>query len=403
VTVRQSTELLGLSQDRDGVTAALRGPDGASEQVRALFLAGCDGGGGIVRKEIDAAWEGRAQLGTIYNIFFRCDDFHAKSNPGVARHYCFAGVGPAGGAAGVIVTQDDLKHFAYHTMAPPDFDPAQLLRELTGLDISPHILHSAPWNQHLLVTDRHSRGRVFLAGDANHLYVPAGGLGMNTGIGDAINLSWKLAAVIQGWGGPALLESYGIERGAVARRNRDAVAWAIEGVIQWRGAYTPLVSDASPAGAKAREDFIRLADPANRRVYEMHGADLGYRYDSPVISAEDGSPPESDITVYRPTTWPGAHLPHVWLGPGAALYDRLSTAGFTLLHLGTTHANAQRLELAFRQAGAPFRMISLDDPQVRHVYERDFVLIRPDLHVVWRGNRLPDSPEKLAAIATGHA
>ena len=403
LTVLQSTEFLQLSQDDEGVDATLLQRDGSTQNVRCDYLVGCDGGGGTVRKQIDVALEGRSQLGTITNIFFRCEDLLEKSHVGLARHYGIARVGPAGGAAGVIVTQDDTKHFAFHTPVPDGYDPVELLREVTGLDIQPEILHAGPWTQHIVVAERHSVGRVFLAGDANHLYIPAGGLGMNTGIGDAANLAWKLAATLAGWGGPALLESYGVERSSVARRNSEAVTWALEGVFTWRGAYTELVHEDTAAGRAAREEFIRIADAGNRRVYEMHGADLGYRYQSAIISDAEGPPPSSPIQAYEPSTWPGAHLPHVWLSANDALYDRLNTRGYTLLSLASGNPDVAPLEAAIRATGAPLQVLRVSDERIREIFERDFLLLRPDLHVAWRADELPTDPVPLAATITGFA
>jgi hypothetical protein len=134
----------------------------------------------------------------------------------------------------------------------------------------------------------------------------------------------------------------------------------------------------------------------------MHGADLGYRYNSPVICSDEGPSPPSPITAFEPTTWPGAHLPHVWLSPGEALYDRIRTGGYTLLHLGSDAVDISAVTGAIRARGAPVDLIRIADPQIRRVYAREFVLVRPDLHVAWRGDRLPDDPVRLAAVVTGH-
>jgi len=254
----------------------------------------------------------------------------------------------------------------------------------------------------MLVAERHSLGRVFLAGDANHIYIPAGGLGMNTGIGDAINLGWKLAAVLRGWGGAGLLESYDHERGAVARRNLAAVSHAVDGVRQWRG--MPITEEIrldSAAGRAMREKFTREAEPLNRRVYEMHGADLGYRYVSPVICDEAGDPPANDTYRYQPSTWPGSHLPHVWVEPDVGLFDLLGP-GYTLLRLGDDVADSAPLAAAFAKRDVPLTILEIDSTAIREVYQKNLVLVRPDLHVVWRGDELPPDVTALAARVTGH-
>lgn len=401
VTVRQGTEFLGLSQDADGVTAEVQDRDGNVETLRARYLVGCDGGGSVVRKLLDIRLAGAAGLGTIFNIFFRCDDFIAKSKPGFARHYCFAGQSDGGGAAGTIVVQGDMKHLAMHIMTEPPEDPAALLRDVTGLDVEPEILFCQPWTQHMMVAERHMQGRVFLAGDANHLYIPAGGLGMNTGIADTANLGWKLAAALQGWAGPRLLDSYETERNAAALRNRSAAQWAVEGVIDWRGAFDPKCDEDSAEGRAALAAFKAKADALNRRVYEMHGADLGYRYESAVIDDAEGPPPASPIDRFEPSSHPGAHLPHVWLDDGRSLYDALPTDRFTLLDLAETPTDTSALAAEFDAIGAPFAVMRIDDARIRTIYQRDTLLVRPDFHVAWRGDALPVDAAALVARVTG--
>ncbi|HKZ74193.1 MAG TPA: FAD-dependent monooxygenase [Steroidobacteraceae bacterium] len=401
VTVHLGTELDSFDAGDEGLIAQLRLGDGSSENVHSRYLVGCDGGGSTVRKQLGIRLEGRSRIATVTNVFFRCDDLFEKSHVGPGRHYCFVGEGSGlGGVGGVLVVQDDRRHFALHTTAPADSDMADVIRRTTGLSVDPEILYVGEWTQHLLVAERYSAGRVFLAGDANHLYIPTGGLGMNTGIGDAIDLAWKLAGTLAGWGGPGLLASYGIERRGVALRNRDAVQWAMQGVLQWRAAFTRRVFEDSPVGRQAREDFVKLAAAGQARVYEMVGTELGYRYESPIVCQEPEPAPADEVSVYRSTTWPGARLPHVWLEDGSALLDRLGVA-YTLLRLGGARADTGRIEHAFRDIGAPLDVLDVPDEPARRVYERDLVLVRPDLHVVWRGNELPVDTLRLAAIATG--
>jgi hypothetical protein len=264
------------------------------------------------------------------------------------------------------------------------------------------MLSVGQWRQNLLVADSYSRGRIFLAGDAVHLMIPTGGLGMNSGVGDAIDLSWKLAATLRGWGGPGLLASYQIERRQIGVRNVEASRQASRGRRAWRAAYRPNIRDHTPEGAEARANLARIADVEQRKSNEMIGAELGYRYrDSPVIWPEPGDGPEDNFMKYVPTIWPGARLPHLWLAGGTALHDRIGD-GYTLLRLACTQADTSPLEQGFTALGAPLTVLAVDDGQARDLYGYDLLLLRPDLHVVWRGNRLPDDAAKLAAMATGH-
>jgi hypothetical protein len=264
------------------------------------------------------------------------------------------------------------------------------------------MLYVGEWKQNLLLADHYGKGRVFLAGDAVHLVIPTGGLGMNSGAGDAIDLGWKLAAALAGWGGPNLLKSYEIERRQVGERNVAASRFASQGRRKWRAEWRPNIRDNTPEGAATRANLARVADIEQRKSNEMIGAELGYRYvGSPVIWPEPGEGPPHDFIKYVPTTWPGARLPHVWLADGTAMQDRLGR-GYTLIRLGGTQADAAPLARAFQKFGAPFAVLDVPDENARDVYGRDFILVRPDLHVVWRGNAPPAEPEKLAAIATGH-
>jgi FAD binding domain len=265
-------------------------------------------------------------------------------------------------------------------------------------------LYVGEWKQNLLIAESYGEGRVFLAGDAVHLVIPTGGLGMNSGAGDAIDLSWKLAAVLQGWGGPKLLPSYTTERRRVGEYNVQASRFATMGRRRWRSMWRPNIRDATPEGARTRAELARVADIEQRKSNEMTGAELGYSYaGSPLIWPEPGEPPPQDFITYRPTTFPGARLPHTWLNDGTAMQDRIGyELAYTLLQLGGTQADVTPLVRAFGTIGAPLRVLDIADAAAREVYGYDLLLVRPDLHVAWRGNRLPADPARLAAMATGH-
>jgi 2-polyprenyl-6-methoxyphenol hydroxylase-like FAD-dependent oxidoreductase len=405
VEVRLGTALVNLSQDDAGVQVEIHSSvSGTTSTVQARYLVACDGAGSPVRQKLGIGLEGQTNLGTVTNVFFRCDDLLQKSQVPRARHYLFAGIDAVGGAAGTIVVQDDCRHFGSHLpiLPSPEIDFAAELRRLTSLDISPEILFVGRWTQNMQVAEEHGHGRVFLAGDANHIYIPAGGLGMNTGIGDTANLGWKLEAVLRGWGGPQLLGSYFSERGAAARRNIKAVAYAIEGVVKWRKIPPPAPLRDPAANEAARRAYAAEVESLNRRVYEMHGTELGYRYESSIVVSDHGEPPPDESYTYRPTTWPGAHLPHVWLRPGVALYDVMKP-GYTLLRLGGSCTDIRAIEAAFARRGVPYRSIDIPDTDIREVMQRDLVLVRPDLHVAWRGDTAPADADAMTAIVTGHA
>jgi 2-polyprenyl-6-methoxyphenol hydroxylase-like FAD-dependent oxidoreductase len=397
VTLRFGTELLSFSQDAESVTAVVKTSDGSTETIRAAYLAGCDGGNSLVRRQLNIGLQGEANLLELRQALYRCDDLYERIPIGKGRHYHVAD-----NQATFLIVQDSTKHFTLHAVVENDADMATQFEKTVAMPVEYEMLYVGKWRQNLLVADRYTEGRVFMAGDSVHLVIPTGGLGMNTGVGDAIDLSWKLAATLQGWGGPNLLASYEVERRQIGERNVAASRYASLGRRKWRGEWKPNIRDNTPEGAATRAHLAAVADVEQRKTNEMIGAELGYRYvGSPLIWQEEGEGPEHDFRTYHPTTWPGARLPHVWLDDGSAMQDRIGD-GYTLLRLGGSAADVTALGEAFQRSGAPYRVLDMPDQIARDIYGHDLLLLRPDMHIVWRGNSLPDNPEKLAATATGH-
>ncbi len=173
------------------------------------------------------------------------------------------------------------------------------------------------------------------------------------------------------------------------------------GRLGWRAAYHSNIRDNTPEGAATRARMAALFDVQQRKVTEILGIEAGYRYvDSPLVWPEPGDGPDPDNPCYIPTTWPGARLPHVWLGDGAALHDRLGL-GYTLLRLGGTRSDTSSLERTFREICAPLEVLDVGSERARDIFQYDLLLVRPDLHVVWRGNQLPQDAVRVAMTATG--
>src|SRR5829696_1551677 len=400
VSVRYGHELLSFTQDADSVTATVKDLVGKVSEISAAYLVGCDGGASVVRKELGIKLAGNEdRMLQLRQSLHYCEGLFDKIPIGKGRHYHVAD-----DHATQLIVQDSTKHFTLHSIVDSDADMVTMFRETIGMPLKFDTLYVGEWKQNLLLAERYGQGRVFMAGDAVHLVIPTGGLGMNSGVGDAIDLSWKLAGTLQGWGGPNLLASYEIERRHVGERNVEASRYATLGRRKWRSMWRPDIRDDTPEGAEARANLVRVADVEQRKSNEMTGAELGYRYvGSPLIWPEPGEGPLHDFVEYVPTTWPGARLPHVWLDDGAAMQDRIGyDSGYTLLQLGRTQADVSALAKAFAAYSAPFRVLDIPDEDPRAVYGYDLLLLRPDLHVAWRGNRLPDDPERLAAMATGH-
>jgi len=400
VTVRYGCEFLSLEQDASGVTARVRNGAGPVASLRAAYLVGCDGGASRVRNELGIGLRGEGNLLQLRQALYCCDDLYERipigNGPGKGRHYHVAD-----DSAMLLIMQDSTRHWTLHAIVGKDEDMARQFERTVGVPVKYDMLYVGEWKQNLLLADHYGKGRVFLAGDSVHLVIPTGGLGMNTGVGDAIDLSWKLAGSLRGWGGPNLLASYEIERRQIGDRNVGASRYASLGRRKWRGQYRPDIRDQTAEGQAAREHLTAVADIEQRKTNEMIGAELGYRYvGSPIIREEPGGP-EHLFREYVPTTWPGARLPHVWLEGHVALQDRLGP-GYTLLRFGATGEDASALQRSFAAYGAPFDVLHVADDAARDVYGYDLILLRPDLHIVWRGNQLPIEPDELAAIATGH-
>ena len=400
VTMQWSTEYVSHEETAGGVTVTVRSADGKTRTISCEYLAGCDGGTSAVRQALGIRLRGEANMLALRQALYRCDELFDKipigNGPGRGRHYHVAEQN-----ASFLLMQDSTKHWTLHATADTDEEMNRQFEKIVGIPVKYEMLSCNPWRQNLLLAEQYGKGRVFLAGDAVHLVIPTGGLGMNSGVGDAIDLGWKLAATLEGWGGPMLLQSYEVERRQIGDRNVGASRYANLGRRKWRSMWRPDIEDDTPAGRKTRDTLAAVADVEQRKSNEMIGAELGYRYvGSPVICDVPGGP-EHLFRTYEPTTWPGARLPHVWLNDGTAVQDRIPQDGFTVLRLNPNGADAAPLAAALREHKAPVTILEIPDQIARDIYGHDLLLLRPDLHVVWRGDNLADVAE-IAATATGH-
>ncbi|MPZ86578.1 MAG: 2-polyprenyl-6-methoxyphenol hydroxylase [Nitriliruptorales bacterium] len=395
VTVRFGTELISFEQDAEQVIAHVVHGDGSMEIVRTSYMAGCDGGSSTVRRQSGIVLEGESNILELRQALFRSEDLYERIPIGKGRHYHVAD-----DRSTFLIVQDDCRHFTLHSVVDSDEAMPRMFQKIVGMPIAFETLYVGKWTQRLMLADRYQAGRVLLAGDSAHLVVPTGGLGMNTGAADAIDLSWKLAGTLAGWGGPDLIRSYELERRPVGARNVDASRRKSTARRAWRAAYEPSIAEDSPEGEAARR---RLAKLANRERFKMVGIELGYRYaGSPLICEEPGGDDADwDNFSYVPTSRPGARLPHIWLDDGSALHDHLGN-GYTLLTPAGSGEKSHVLAREFERRGAPFEILEIDSEVAWRVYETDLLLVRPDLHVVWRGDSLPADVKRLVATATGH-
>lgn len=396
VSVKFGHEFLSFTQQPDGVTAKIRKAGGEIITIRSRYMVGCDGGSSAVRKQLGFKMEGEPHLLEMRQALFHCPELFEKVRAPRARHYH-----RIDDHWTLMIVQDSRQHFTLHAVVDTDEDMAELFEKLVGTPVRYKMLYCAKWVQRLLLAEHYLEDRIFIAGDAAHLVIPTGGLGMNTGVGDAIDISWKLAATLRGWGGRKLLASYEAERRQVGAINVKASGGGTTGRIKWRAAYRPNIEDDTPDGRASLAALLEIARQEAPKSFRVIGAELGYRYaESPIICDEPGGP-APNIEEYIPTSWPGARLPHVWIEQGKLSVHDLIKDGFTLLRMTRDKVDASSLEQAFKKIGAPFAMLDIESDTVRRVYGFDYVLVRPDLHVAWRGNALPPAPDRIAEIVTG--
>lgn len=372
------------------------GATGAPEvTVRTEYIAACDGGSSTVRKNLGIPLEGSSAARSNLSVLFRSAQLGKVTVLDRAVQYWVMNPKAAG-----MVGRLDLEQtwWAILQGVDPDHlpeDPADLVRTMVGADVDIEIMATDPWTARMLVAREYGRGGVFLVGDAAHLNPPWGGHGFNTCIGDAANLAWKLAGVLQGWGSPRLLDTYGPERRPVAIRTiRDADANG--NALAYHFADSRLDDDGEE-GFQAREGAY-AALGIKRSEFHSLGLVLGYGYpDSSLVAAEDTPLPAEDPVRYRASARPGSLLPHIWLADGTSVYDRLGR-GFTLLfdaegdaanRAGLDPAAFSSMRSAADALGLPLSVVPVVGPAgcpLRTLWEAPAVLVRPDQHVAWRGD-----------------
>lgn len=382
VDVRFGVACEDFRQDTDGVTVTLRNfATGDTETVRCDYLAGCDGGGSRVREIMQIALDGTPKVGQFFMVHFRSTAREILQRWGIAWHYQ--------SPFGTLIAQNDRDIWTLHARQNPDaaangIEPEAVLKKFTGATFDHEVLVANAWTPHLLLAGSYGGRRVFLAGDAVHQYIPTGGYGMNTGIGDAVDLGWKLAATLSGFGGPGLLESYDAERRPVGLRNREASAGHTKVRLAIAQSYKDDLDGGLPFSEARRSELAAKIALLGNAENESTGIEFGYVYDrSPIVAEEAGAVAPSDPLRYIATTMPGARLPSTFLRDGSALFDRLGP-WFTLVNFGAT--DVAPFVAAAERAGVPLQVLSLQEPALEKIYGRNAYLVRPDQHIVWRGS-----------------
>jgi 2-polyprenyl-6-methoxyphenol hydroxylase-like FAD-dependent oxidoreductase len=404
VTLTFNAELTSFRESEQSVDAEIKNVlSGATSRTKSRYLIGADGAHSLVRQQMGASMVGTQVAFRNYNTIFRAPDLATRQLHGKAIMYWMVNEE----VPSVLGPLDEKGLWSFTaTKLPGDLDPAtldpiDLIRRGTGLrDLEIEVVANFSWVAHQMIADRYQTERVFLAGDACHLHPPFGGFGMNMGIGDAVDLGWKIAAALQGWGGRELLATYHQERRGVHERT------IAESVLNYSALGNQLVrpglEQPGSLGEATRNEVGEIIRATKLREFKTLGVVLGYRYESPIIIADDSAPPVDNAVLYVPCAYPGCLAPHLWLRDGTSLYD-LFGSGLTLLVTEGNESDGAALLMAASARNIPLRVVAPQDMRLRRRYEARFALIRPDQHVAWRGDIIPANPDDLLARVTGSA
>ncbi len=391
VDVRFGVSLEGFFEEDGHVAVHLRrAHNGLPEIVRCEYLVGCDGGNSSVRQQLGIALSGEESLGERFITHFFSNARDRLQPWGAAWHYQ--------SNRGTLIAQNDWDTWTLLSRLPAGMtaanaNPSDLIAQFAGAPIDHRVIVCNAWSPKLLVADAYRAGRIFLAGDAAHQYIPTGGYGMNTGVADSIDLGWKLAAVIRGFGGRGLLDSYELERRTVGLRNVAASAAHNAIRVKIGGLYAePHLQANDPSGTKARVTVGREIERIGNAENESYGIELGYAYDrSEIVCNSENIRAPVDSLEYEPSTVPGARLPSVFLEDGTASYDLLGP-WYSILHFGDPFVN--NLVAAAENLGVPMKLVDLSRSDIaRTIYEGRSLLIRPDTHIAWRSSEASTSEE----------
>jgi 2-polyprenyl-6-methoxyphenol hydroxylase-like FAD-dependent oxidoreductase len=406
IALRHRTRLDSFVEESDGVAVYVTDlRSGGVETIRASYLVGCDGFDGLTRKTLGIEYGGEGVLSFSVSIFFRSAEISRLHDKGWARFFRLI---DSSGHWGDLVSIDGRELWrltelrANSEASISSFDVESCLRKAVGAEFSYEVLSVLPWKRRGLVAKRYGRGRVFLAGDAVHQSSPTSGLGMNTGLGDAVDLGWKLAAMIDGWGGERLLESYGAERMPVGRSSVADSDRTYRETTLLRGA--DAIAQKSPEGDSQRRQFAEdlVARTQGRSDPTSENVKLGYCYDhSPIVWADGTAGPPEAAWDFVPSARPGSRAPHAWIGENRSVLD-LFGHGFVLLRFGKEPAEAQALVQAAAARAVPLHVVDIAYPNIEKLYERKLVLVRPDGHVAWRGDDCPCDALTLIDVARGN-
>jgi 2-polyprenyl-6-methoxyphenol hydroxylase-like FAD-dependent oxidoreductase len=395
VSILNRTRVVDLSQsDGDVRATAERLDDGVVVQIRARYLVGCDGAHSDVRHILGIRFSGDATVMQTQSTYIR-----APLLLGMMPNPAWLSVSLNRGCSGYLFAIDGRERWVIHNWRPPGEDLATLdrercIRQILGVDseLEFEILAKEDWTGRRMIAERFRDRRVFLCGDAAHIWVPFGGYGMNAGIADAINLSWKLAGVINGWAESPILDSYERERLPVTEQVSRHAMQASFALQAFEKLLPERLEEIGEEGDAVRARFGREAYELNVGQFCCGGLNFGYFYeDSPIIAYDGEEAPKYTMYEFEQSTVPGCRTPHFWLRNGISLYDAVGPE-FTLLRFNPK-VDVSELIAAAARCSFPLVVLDVDaDCNEASSYREQLVLSRPDQHVAWRGDQLPPDP-----------
>ena len=405
VRILNRTDVEVFTQDGDGVKAVAKDLDtGERLTIACAYLVGCDGASSMVRKAIGAEFVGTPVLQHAQSTYIRAPALK-QMLPGKPAWLYFS-LNPR--RCGVTMAVDgretwNIQNYSYPGEADlTSVDRDWAIRMILGVgpDFYYEVISTEDWIARRLVANKIQDRRVFICGDAAHLWIPLGGYGMNAGIADAANLAWKLAGALNGWASPGLLDAYNAERQPITDQVSRFITDIARRVMTQRDEITADIERPDSVGEATRTRVGKEAYDLDVHQQCCGGLNFGYYYDgSPIIAYDSERQPTYSMGTFTSSTVPGCRAPHLWLEGRRSLYDALGP-DYTLLRLDPTTRVTGIVEAA-AQRSVPLTVVDVNAPEARELYRRKLVLVRPDQHVGWRGDKEPSAPLDLIDLARG--
>lgn len=405
IRILNRTEVESFSQDERGVTAVARDLDsGERISIACTYLVGCDGGKSTVRKAIGANLAGTPEVQRVQSTCIRAPGLINLLPGKRAWAYRSLNARRSGNTTSIDGRETWLIHnVLYHDEPECDsMDRDWAIRAILGVgpNFRYEVISKEDWTGRRLVADRFRDRRVFICGDAAHLWTPQAGYGMNAGIADAANLSWLIAATLTGWAPPAILDAYAAERQPITEQVSRFVMDMALNIMKQRREIPAEVEWPGPIGEAMRARIGKEAYDLDVQLQCCGGLNFGYFYEgSPIIAYDGERQPVYSIGNFTSSTVPGCRAPHFWLDDRRSLYDALGP-DYTLIRFDPTVNVSGVVESAARR-GVPLAVLDVDAPEARTLYARNLVLVRPDQHVAWRGDKEPPAPLDLIDLVRG--